>query len=138
MSLSTAEQRSLSCIADGLAASDPKLASLLKVFNRVVSDEEMPARQPRVRNQQQGSSSSHQARRRTGKRRHWYGNGKAEWIALTIGILLGTALIATTIVLSFSHPGDNGRRQCTQSRSAGQLFSSVSCHESPGAVTPDP
>ena len=127
MSLSAAEQRSLSFIADRLAASDPKLVSMLKVFNRVVSGEEMPARQPRVRTQQQGSNSSHQARRRTGKPRQRYCSGKAAWITLTVGILLGTALIATTIVLSLSHPGDNGRRQCTQSRSTGQLFSSVSC-----------
>ena len=33
----------LSCIADELAASDPKLASTLAVFNRLTWGEEMPA-----------------------------------------------------------------------------------------------
>jgi hypothetical protein len=35
MSPSSREQRILSCIADELAASDPKLASTLAVFNRL-------------------------------------------------------------------------------------------------------
>lgn len=45
MSPSSWEQRTLSCIADELAASDPKLASTLAVFNRLTWGEKMPARQ---------------------------------------------------------------------------------------------
>ena len=48
MSLSAHEQRTLRRIADELAASDPELASILGVFNRLAWGEAMPARQPPV------------------------------------------------------------------------------------------
>jgi hypothetical protein len=43
MSPSSWEQRTLSSLADELAASDPKLASTLAAFNRLTWGEEMPA-----------------------------------------------------------------------------------------------
>ncbi|MGA8728700.1 MAG: DUF3040 domain-containing protein [Terracidiphilus sp.] len=46
VSLSGREQRTLRHIAGQLAASDPELASILGVFNRLEWDEAMPARQP--------------------------------------------------------------------------------------------
>ena len=45
MSLSTSEQRALDSIKDGLASSDPQLIALLTTFTRLVSGEEMPARE---------------------------------------------------------------------------------------------
>jgi hypothetical protein len=45
MSLSAWEQQALDSIKDGLAASDPKLASLLSALSRLASGEEMPTRE---------------------------------------------------------------------------------------------
>ena len=44
MSLSAREHRALDSIKDGLAESDPGLASRLAIFSRLASGEEMPAR----------------------------------------------------------------------------------------------
>ena len=48
MSLSASEQQALDSIEATLTSSDPKLASLLAIFARLASGEEMPARE-RVR-----------------------------------------------------------------------------------------
>jgi hypothetical protein len=45
MSLSAWEQQALDSIKDGLATSDPRLASLLSAFSRLATGEEMPARE---------------------------------------------------------------------------------------------
>jgi len=42
VSLSAWEQRNLDSIKDGLAGSDPGLATLLATFNQLASDEKMP------------------------------------------------------------------------------------------------
>jgi hypothetical protein len=48
MSLNAYEQRALGRMADQLGVSDPKLASILGIFNRLACGEAMPARQPTV------------------------------------------------------------------------------------------
>ncbi len=45
MTLSAWEQQALDSIQDGLTSSDPRLATLLATFTRLVSDEEMPVRE---------------------------------------------------------------------------------------------
>lgn len=45
MSLSAREQQALDCIADGLARSEPELASQLATFTRLTSDQAMPVRE---------------------------------------------------------------------------------------------
>jgi hypothetical protein len=45
MSLNQPKTQALGSIADGLAGSDPGLASMLNVFSRLAADEEMPARE---------------------------------------------------------------------------------------------
>jgi Protein of unknown function (DUF3040) len=45
MSLSAWEQQALNSIKDGLAGSDPELATLLAAFTELASGEEMPARE---------------------------------------------------------------------------------------------
>jgi hypothetical protein len=45
MSLSAWEQQALDSIKDGLATSDPRLASLLSAFSRLATGEEMSARE---------------------------------------------------------------------------------------------
>jgi hypothetical protein len=69
VSLSAGEQRTLNWIADELAASDLKLASMLAVFNRLMSDEEMPARLRTSIGQQREAGHSHPSPGRARKRR---------------------------------------------------------------------
>src|SRR5215470_11507577 len=45
MSLSQSETQALGTIADGLAGSDPRLASMLTIFSQLAAGEEMPARE---------------------------------------------------------------------------------------------
>ena len=45
MSLSAREQQALNSIRDGLAGSDPELATLLATFTEQASGEEMPPRE---------------------------------------------------------------------------------------------
>jgi len=45
MSLNQPETQALGAIADGLAGSDPRLASMLTIFSRLAVGEEMPARE---------------------------------------------------------------------------------------------
>ena len=60
MSLNEPQRQALGCIADGLAGSDPRLASMLNIFSRLAADEEMPAREKiRVRH---GRTAAHRPR----------------------------------------------------------------------------
>src|SRR5262249_40277265 len=45
MSLTQPHRQALGAIADGLAGSDPRLASMLTIFSRLAAGEEMPARE---------------------------------------------------------------------------------------------
>ena len=45
MSLNEPQRQALGCIADGLAGSDPRLASMLDIFSRLAAGEEMPVRE---------------------------------------------------------------------------------------------
>ena len=61
MSLTELERQALGSIADGLAGSDPRLASMLTIFSRLAAGEEMPAREKtRVR---RGRPAAHHPRR---------------------------------------------------------------------------
>jgi hypothetical protein len=42
-SLNEPDRQALGCIEDGLACSDPRLASMLNIFSRLAAGEEMPA-----------------------------------------------------------------------------------------------
>ncbi len=61
MSLTEPEMQVLGSIADGLAGSDPRLASMLTIFSRLAAGEEMPVREKtRVR---RGRAAVHRPRR---------------------------------------------------------------------------
>ena len=45
MSLTEPERQALGWIEDGLAGSDPRLASMLNIFSRLAAGEEMPVRE---------------------------------------------------------------------------------------------
>ena len=104
MSLSAWEQRTLSCVADELAASDPKLASILAVFNRLTCGEQMPARQ-HADGIRPEAGHLRRNRRRTWKRRGQRRTVRVAWLAIAVWILISAALITVALVLS-----------CTQSQ----------------------
>jgi hypothetical protein len=65
ISLTKPDKQALDHIQNGLAGSDPRLASMLTIFSRLAADEEMPAREKiRV---QRGRPAAHGPRR---ARRH--------------------------------------------------------------------
>ena len=68
MSLTEPETQALGCIADGLAGSDPRLASMLTIFSRLAAGEEMPARQ-KTRARRLGDSRPGPPRTGPGSRR---------------------------------------------------------------------
>jgi hypothetical protein len=64
MSLNQPETQALGSIADGLAGSDPRLASMLTIFSRLAAGEDMPAREKtRVRRRQPAARRPRRARR---------------------------------------------------------------------------
>jgi hypothetical protein len=96
MSLSAHEQQALDGIADGLAHSDPRLASLLATFNRLTSGEAMPTGEKDL-----------VARRDLAMRARWlYARLGLSRIALIVWLVLGVVLVV--IALSLSH-GASGR-----------------------------
>jgi hypothetical protein len=110
--MSAGEQRTLSCVADELAVSDPKLASMLQVFNRLASDEEMPARR-RAGGTQPEAGGLRRTRRRARKQRLLRRSVNVVWPVLT-WMLLTAALITVAIVLSNIGHGSDGRWDCPQ------------------------
>jgi hypothetical protein len=113
VSLSAWEQRTLSCIADELAASDPKLASVLAVFNRLTRGEQMPARQ-HVGGIRREVGRLRRSCGRTWKRRCQRRTHTVAWPAIA-WILITAALITVALVLSHIGHGTDGRWRCTQS-----------------------
>src|SRR5260370_9264002 len=65
MSLTEPETQALGSIEDGLAGSDPRLASMLNIFSRLAAGEEMPAREKTQA--RRGRPAAHRPRR---ARRH--------------------------------------------------------------------
>jgi Protein of unknown function (DUF3040) len=115
VSLSAHEQRILSCIADELAASDPKLTSTLAVFNRLTRGEELPARQDVDKSRRPEAGHSRRTRRRTWRHRRQRRTIRVAWPGIVAWILISAALITVTIALSHIGHGANGRWRCTQS-----------------------
>jgi hypothetical protein len=95
MSLSTWELQALDSIKDGLAGSDPDLATLLTTFTRLAADEEMPARatlQARSRraiqrSRRSGRRGAEQAGQAYQRSRH----AVLTWLLVTM-VMIGAAL----------------------------------------------
>jgi hypothetical protein len=115
VSLSAREQRTLSGITDELAASDPKLASILSVFNRLTLGEELPIRQDTDKNRRRESGHSRRSRERTRKHRRHRRTISVASRAIAAWILISVALITVGIILSHIGHGADGRLRCTQS-----------------------
>ncbi len=110
MSLSPWEHEILGRIAEELSGSDPKLASLVTGFNRLVSSEAMPSRSqvPVVRRN----------RRRGEYRRPTRQAVRTSRLLMAVWFVTTAALIAVALVLNVFNPGSSGNRTCAQSRSA--------------------
>ena len=111
VSLSAHEQRTLSGIADELAASDPKLASILSVFNRLTRGEELPIRHDADKGRRREPDHSRRSRGRARKNRRTI---KVAWRAIAVWILISAALITVGVMLSHTGHGADGRWRCTQ------------------------
>ena len=114
LSLNAGEQRTLSCIADELAGSAPKLASMLTVFNRLTSGEEMPDhRQPGETGEDQ-RHRSRAPRRRSSARRPKSQIGKRMWPITALALTVITAIVMTILLILTSH-GSGTNTGCVQS-----------------------
>jgi len=117
MSLNQSETQTLGTIADGLAGSDPRLASMLDIFSRLAVGEEMPAREKnRVR---RGRLAAHRPRRtrwhpRRGTTlplaRRLYPRLRRQQAILLLWAVTAAALLATALLLNTS-----GHNACIQS-----------------------
>src|SRR5260370_42716302 len=117
MSLNEPQMQALRWIEDGLAGSDPRLASMLNIFSRLAAGEEMPAREKtqarrgrpaahrprRARRHQRRGTALPQARRRY-PRLGWQQTMLLLWVVISI------ALVAVALVLNTS-----GHNACIQS-----------------------
>ena len=111
MSLNQLETQALGSIADRLAGSDPRLASMLTIFSRLAAGEEMPVRQKtRVRRGRAAARRPRRARRhpRRGttrsqpRRRH----PRLGWqqARLVVAAVISAALLTVALALTASGP----------------------------------
>jgi hypothetical protein len=106
MSLSAWEQQALKSIKDGLAGSDPELATMRATFTDLASGEEMPVRE-NIRVIPSGGMRRPRRKRRHRERRHRT-REMAAWVrgwlglrhALVLWLLVTAALIGTALALS--------------------------------------
>ena len=111
MSFTELDRQALGSIADGLAGSDPRLASMLSIFSRLAAGEEMPAREetrgrrgrPAVlrprrarRHPRRGTAVPHPRRRHA--RPGW------QQAMLLLGAVISAALLTAALILNASGP----------------------------------
>ena len=116
MSLNQSETQTLGTIADGLAGSDPRLASMLDIFSRLAAGEEMPTRaKTRVRRGRPPARprrARRHPRRGTALRqvRRLYPRLGRQQAILLLWAVTTAALLATALLLNTS-----GHNACIQS-----------------------
>ena len=111
MSCTEAETRALGSIADGLAGSDPRLASMLAIFSRLAAGEDMPARgKTRARRGRPAALRPRRARRypRRGAAfphaRRRYARLGWQQAMLVLGAVISAAMLAAALALTASGP----------------------------------
>lgn len=104
MSLSAWEQQALNSIKDGLAGADPELAALLSAFDRLASDDEMPAREKIPAGSRRTPRWLRRPRRRSSLRKAFQ-RLSFQRAALLLWLLITTALVAVALALSASDHG---------------------------------
>jgi hypothetical protein len=105
VSLNNVEQRTLGRIADELAGSAPKLTSMLTVFNRLTSGEEMPG--------QPYAPGRHPGARSPGSRFR-----KRAWPITAVALTVITAIVMTVLLTLTGH-GSGEHTRCLQPWSIG-------------------
>jgi hypothetical protein len=111
MSLNHLERQALGAIADRLAGSDPRLASMLTIFSRLATGEEMPARQTtRARYGRPAVLRPRRARRHPRRgtavphaRRRYPRLGRPPAL-LVVAAVICAALVAVALALTASGP----------------------------------
>jgi len=109
MSLNEPQRQALGWIADGLAGSDPRLASMLSIFSRLAAGEEMPAGEKiRVR---RGRSAAPRPRRDRRHPRRGRALPQARWLYQRLGlrqamlllwVVISAGMLAVALVLNTS------------------------------------
>ncbi len=109
MSFTELERQALGSIADGLAGSDPRLASMLTIFSRLAAGEEMPVREKiRVRRGRPTALRPRRARRhpRRGRAlpqpRRLYPRPGLQQAMLLLWVAISAGLLAVALVLNTS------------------------------------
>ena len=109
MSLTQPETQALGSIADGLAGSDPRLASMLTIFSRLAAGEEMPAREKtRARRRRPAALRPRRVRwyprRGTARRQPRRRYPRLVWqqAMLVLGAVISAALLTAALALSAS------------------------------------
>jgi hypothetical protein len=117
MSLNEPQKQALGWIEDGLAGSDPRLASMLSIFSRLAAGEDMPAREKiPVRRGQPAAHCPRRARRHPRRdialpqARRLYPRLGLQQAMLLLWVVISTGLLAVALVLSAS-----GHKGCIQS-----------------------
>jgi len=117
MSRNEPESQALGSIEDGLAGSDPRLASMLTIFSQLSAGEEMPVREKiRIR---RGRPAAHRPRRARRHPRRGIAPRQASRLYRRLGwqqtmlllwAVISAALLATALALNTS-----SHKACTQS-----------------------
>ena len=134
MSFTELERQALGSIADGLAGSDPRLASMLTIFSRLAAGEEMPAREKiRVRRGRSSAQRPRRARRhlRRGiafpQTRRRYARLGWPQAMLVLGAVISAALVAVALA-----PTASGPRTCARPMRSACPAPSLPQHAGPG------
>jgi hypothetical protein len=118
MSFTDLERQALGSIADGLAGSDPGLASMLTISSRLAAGEEMPAREKtRVR---RGWPAAHRPSR-LHPRLGW------QQAMLVLGAVISAALLTAALALNAS-----GHTTCARSMGTACTSPSIPQHADAG------
>jgi hypothetical protein len=134
MSLTEPETHALGSIAQGLAGSDPRLASMLTIFSRLAAGEEMPAREKtRARRGRPAAHRRRRARRRARRgiarphARRLYARLGWQQAMLLLWAVISAGLLAIALLLNGS-----GHNACIQPM--GTACPSPPAHSGPGST----
>ena len=134
MSLNQPETQALGAIADGLAGSDPRLASMLTIFSQLAAGEEMPVRQKtRVRRGQAATHRLRRARRHPRRgiafphARRLYARLGRQHAMLLLGAVISAALLTAALVLNAS-----GTKTCARPMGTACTSPSIPQQAGPG------
>lgn len=115
MCLSARERRTLSCIAGELTHSAPQLASLLSVFNRLTSGEDMPERPQAGKTGECERQRSRRSCQRTWTQRQASQVSRHAWPVIALLAFMSVSMIVTALVLSHTSHGTGANGRCMQS-----------------------